>query len=67
MGPEGELEEVKSDESGEKERRVSGNDWRRAVRAGRHNEVPRGYDHGDGSMQREVKQVSGVHLELLDE
>ena len=42
MGPKGEMEEVKRYESDRKE--VSINDWREAVKAGRHNEVPRGYD-----------------------
>ena len=45
MGPKGELEEVKSDESSRKKEKCQVmHDWRGAARAGRHNEVSRGYD-----------------------
>ena len=58
-GAKGKLEEVNGNESSEKEGRVSGNDWRGAARAGRHNEIPRVMISDDGNMQCEVEARNG--------
>ena len=68
MGPKGKLDEVKSDESGKKERGTSGNDWRETVRAGKCSEVYiyiTGFSiSGDDSMQEVAAKIAWVYIHL---